>query len=58
MFIHGGGFTGGTKTKPGIVEMADTMFRGDGFLLLLIIEQQRNYVIQKTFQHARIRLMK
>ena len=23
MFIHGGGFTGGTKTKPEIVEMAN-----------------------------------
>ena len=31
MFIHGGGFKGGTKTKPEIVEMGQYFHQGLGF---------------------------
>ena len=47
MFIHGGGFTGGTKTKPEIVDMVTIMLPEDGCLLLLIIAPQKSCVIQK-----------
>ena len=34
MWIHGGGFTGGIKHNPDIVEMANFMLQEAGFLSL------------------------
>ena len=44
MFIHGGGFTGGIKHKPEIVEMGK-YYASHGFTFLLITEQLKNWAI-------------
>lgn len=47
MFIHGGGFTGGTKTKPEIVDMAN-YFASRGWVFVSIDYRTAEELVTKT----------
>lgn len=47
MFIHGGGFTGGTKTKPEIVDMAN-YFASRGWVFVSIDYRTAEEIVTKT----------